>query len=237
MALGNLLLPSPVSRRPGHRPGSRLLTIVRVFSHTGHSLGYGFVNYVTAKDAERAINTLNGLRLQSKTIKVKRCRCHLGPAWGSGLPLPPPDEGSPPYYFIVADEGTAAHGAAALGASARGWSGACPVRPPPRAAATQPPQLNEQRDCHGKGTKLRAVIPRPGPRRCWTSVCAASPSRPTSPFLPMTAGPVTCSAAVYGAPAACPSTCTQRFKRHPVDLKVTCGRGAGWGTVCGVASR
>ncbi|KAG8127122.1 hypothetical protein E2320_022162 [Naja naja] len=36
----------------------------------GHSLGYGFVNYVTAKDAERAINTLNGLRLQSKTIKV-----------------------------------------------------------------------------------------------------------------------------------------------------------------------
>lgn len=44
---------------------------VLVFS-TGHSLGYGFVNYVTAKDAERAINTLNGLRLQSKTIKVKR---------------------------------------------------------------------------------------------------------------------------------------------------------------------
>lgn len=39
----------------------------------GHSLGYGFVNYVTAKDAERAISTLNGLRLQSKTIKVKRC--------------------------------------------------------------------------------------------------------------------------------------------------------------------
>lgn len=28
------------------------------------------MNYVTAKDAERAINTLNGLRLQSKTIKV-----------------------------------------------------------------------------------------------------------------------------------------------------------------------
>ncbi|KAG9467375.1 hypothetical protein GDO78_015070 [Eleutherodactylus coqui] len=35
----------------------------------GHSLGYGFVNYLNAKDAERAINTLNGLRLQSKTIK------------------------------------------------------------------------------------------------------------------------------------------------------------------------
>uniref|UniRef100_A0A8D2D9H4 ELAV like RNA binding protein 1 n=1 Tax=Sciurus vulgaris TaxID=55149 RepID=A0A8D2D9H4_SCIVU len=40
----------------------------------GHSLGYGFVNYVTAKDAERAINTLNGLRLQSKTIKVSNAR-------------------------------------------------------------------------------------------------------------------------------------------------------------------
>ncbi|KAJ0008624.1 hypothetical protein NQD34_016039 [Periophthalmus magnuspinnatus] len=36
----------------------------------GHSLGYGFVNYVNPSDAERAISTLNGLRLQSKTIKV-----------------------------------------------------------------------------------------------------------------------------------------------------------------------
>ncbi|XP_029466741.1 ELAV-like protein 1 isoform X3 [Rhinatrema bivittatum] len=40
----------------------------------GHSLGYGFVNYLNAKDAERAINTLNGLRLQSKTIKVSFAR-------------------------------------------------------------------------------------------------------------------------------------------------------------------
>lgn len=40
---------------------------------TGQSLGYGFVNYVDPKDAEKAINTLNGLRLQTKTIKV---RCH-----------------------------------------------------------------------------------------------------------------------------------------------------------------
>uniref|UniRef100_A0A6R4ZVS0 ELAV-like protein n=1 Tax=Xenopus tropicalis TaxID=8364 RepID=A0A6R4ZVS0_XENTR len=39
-----------------------------------HSLGYGFVNYLNAKDAERAINTLNGLRLQSKTIKVSFAR-------------------------------------------------------------------------------------------------------------------------------------------------------------------
>ncbi|XP_069730151.1 ELAV-like protein 1 [Phaenicophaeus curvirostris] len=45
-----------------------------MFFPTGHSLGYGFVNYVTAKDAERAINTLNGLRLQSKTIKVSYAR-------------------------------------------------------------------------------------------------------------------------------------------------------------------
>ncbi|GBM67944.1 hypothetical protein AVEN_214716-1, partial [Araneus ventricosus] len=36
----------------------------------GQSLGYGFVNYVRAEDAEKAINTLNGLRLQNKTIKV-----------------------------------------------------------------------------------------------------------------------------------------------------------------------
>lgn len=39
----------------------------------GQSLGYGFVNYVDPKDAEKAINTLNGLRLQTKTIKVRCC--------------------------------------------------------------------------------------------------------------------------------------------------------------------
>lgn len=40
----------------------------------GQSLGYGFVNYVRADDAEKAINTLNGLRLQNKTIKVSFAR-------------------------------------------------------------------------------------------------------------------------------------------------------------------
>ncbi|XP_050756877.1 ELAV-like protein 4 isoform X4 [Gymnogyps californianus] len=39
---------------------------------TGQSLGYGFVNYIDPKDAEKAINTLNGLRLQTKTIKGTR---------------------------------------------------------------------------------------------------------------------------------------------------------------------
>ena len=37
---------------------------------TGQSLGYGFVNYQQADDANKAITTLNGLRLQNKTIKV-----------------------------------------------------------------------------------------------------------------------------------------------------------------------
>ena len=46
----------------------------------GQSLGYGFVNYVDPKDAEKAINTLNGLRLQTKTIKVRAWRCR-----GSGF--------------------------------------------------------------------------------------------------------------------------------------------------------
>lgn len=40
----------------------------------GQSLGYGFVNYIDSKDAEKAINTLNGLRLQTKTIKVSYAR-------------------------------------------------------------------------------------------------------------------------------------------------------------------
>jgi len=41
-----------------------------VFGFIGQSLGYGFVNYHRPEDAEKAINTLNGLRLQNKTIKV-----------------------------------------------------------------------------------------------------------------------------------------------------------------------
>ncbi|XP_075218496.1 ELAV-like protein 3 isoform X3 [Lycorma delicatula] len=42
--------------------------------NTGQSLGYGFVNYHRPEDAEKAINTLNGLRLQNKTIKVSFAR-------------------------------------------------------------------------------------------------------------------------------------------------------------------
>lgn len=37
-------------------------------------MGYGFVNYKNATDADKAINTLNGLRLQNKTIKVSLAR-------------------------------------------------------------------------------------------------------------------------------------------------------------------
>lgn len=43
---------------------------------TGQSLGYGFVNYHRPEDAEKAINTLNGLRLQNKTIKVRSIKKH-----------------------------------------------------------------------------------------------------------------------------------------------------------------
>nr|NP_001298969.1 ELAV-like protein 1 [Papilio xuthus]BAM19862.1 RNA-binding protein [Papilio xuthus] len=40
----------------------------------GQSLGYAFVNYHKAEDAEKAVNTLNGLRLQNKVIKVSYAR-------------------------------------------------------------------------------------------------------------------------------------------------------------------
>lgn len=40
----------------------------------GQSLGYGFVNYHRTQDAEQAVNVLNGLRLQNKTIKVSFAR-------------------------------------------------------------------------------------------------------------------------------------------------------------------
>jgi ELAV like protein 2/3/4 len=41
---------------------------------SGQSLGYGFVNYQQTDDASKAIQTLNGLRLQNKTIKVSYAR-------------------------------------------------------------------------------------------------------------------------------------------------------------------
>merc|ERR1719187_1545622 len=41
---------------------------------SGQSLGYGFVNYHRPEDASKAIQTLNGLRLQNKTIKVSYAR-------------------------------------------------------------------------------------------------------------------------------------------------------------------
>jgi len=39
-------------------------------STSGQSLGYGFVNYKYPESARKAIESLNGLRLQNKTIKV-----------------------------------------------------------------------------------------------------------------------------------------------------------------------
>ncbi|CAF4065947.1 unnamed protein product, partial [Rotaria magnacalcarata] len=41
---------------------------------TGQSLGYGFVNFVRTEDADKAVKTMNGLRLQNKTIKVSFAR-------------------------------------------------------------------------------------------------------------------------------------------------------------------
>jgi len=41
---------------------------------TGQSLGYAFVNYLSQDDAANAINKLNGMHLQNKTIKVSLAR-------------------------------------------------------------------------------------------------------------------------------------------------------------------
>ncbi|VDL94557.1 unnamed protein product [Schistocephalus solidus] len=38
---------------------------------TGQSLGYGFVNFVDAEDATKAIKLFNGMRLRNKTIKLQ----------------------------------------------------------------------------------------------------------------------------------------------------------------------
>lgn len=41
---------------------------------SGQSLGYAFVNFARAEDADKSIATLNGMRLQNKTIKVSLAR-------------------------------------------------------------------------------------------------------------------------------------------------------------------
>lgn len=41
---------------------------------SGQSLGYAFVNYSKQEDADKAISSLNGMRLQNKTIKVSLAR-------------------------------------------------------------------------------------------------------------------------------------------------------------------
>lgn len=56
---------------------------------TGQSLGYGFVNYIDPKDAEKAINTLNGLRLQTKTIKVREYKECFAKLWKSVVKTAP----------------------------------------------------------------------------------------------------------------------------------------------------
>lgn len=41
---------------------------------TGNSMGYAFVNYTKRDDAERAIKTFNGLKMQNKTLRVDHAR-------------------------------------------------------------------------------------------------------------------------------------------------------------------
>ncbi|GAB1606833.1 ELAV-like protein 4 [Argonauta hians] len=41
---------------------------------TGYSYGFGFVDYENVDDAQRAMQTLNGLQMQNKTIKVALAR-------------------------------------------------------------------------------------------------------------------------------------------------------------------
>lgn len=48
--------------------------LIRDKTTGSQSLGYGFVNYKRMEDAQKAINSLNGLRLQNKTIKVSVAR-------------------------------------------------------------------------------------------------------------------------------------------------------------------
>lgn len=47
---------------------------VVVDKNTGYSYGFGFVNYAAPEEAQHAINTLNGTKVENKTIKVALAR-------------------------------------------------------------------------------------------------------------------------------------------------------------------
>ena len=56
----------------GHRAKSWVISLSFFLSLSLITISrYGFVNYHRIEDASKAIQTLNGLRLQNKTIKVK----------------------------------------------------------------------------------------------------------------------------------------------------------------------
>jgi ELAV like protein 2/3/4 len=60
---------------------SKLITC----KQTQQSLGYGFVNYKSQTDAEKAVHTLNGIRIENKVIKVSPARPSSNTIKGANL--------------------------------------------------------------------------------------------------------------------------------------------------------
>lgn len=46
--------------------------LISLFSQTGYSFGYGFVDYNSEADTEEAIDKLNGYYVRNKRLKVRR---------------------------------------------------------------------------------------------------------------------------------------------------------------------
>jgi len=67
---GDCLLLLPSLKPPIHIADAAVAAVAAADGGLGQSLGYGFVNYRSSDSARKAIDTINGLRLQNKTIKV-----------------------------------------------------------------------------------------------------------------------------------------------------------------------
>jgi len=68
------LIRDKVTGLADHHLRANILGVQPQHNPACQSLGYGFVNYHRTEDASKAIQTLNGLRLQNKTIKVSYAR-------------------------------------------------------------------------------------------------------------------------------------------------------------------
>lgn len=176
----------------------------------GQSLGYAFVNYHKAEDAEKAVNTLNGLRLQNKVIKVSYARPSSEAIKGanlyvSGLPKYMTQQDLEklfsPYGTIISSRILHENTAAAVGHLMQGGGGGGEdpnVAGPSRGVAFI--RYDQRNEAETAIRELNGSMP-PGASGPITVKCANNPSNQTKSLAPLAAYLAPTSARRFVGPA------------------------------------